>query len=110
MASSLFFSRSLGIIAQINRHDLDRTEFCAVSPVDVRVLDAITGHQGMRHGVLPVFLSFSWHYSTNKPARSRSYRVLRRLARRRSRARRDHWAPGYEAWRPPCFSLVLLAL
>jgi hypothetical protein len=27
-------------------------------PVDVRVLDAITGHQGMRHGVLPVFPVF----------------------------------------------------
>jgi hypothetical protein len=34
---------------------------------------------------------------------ARSYRALRRPARRRSRARRDHWAPGYEAWRPPCF-------
>jgi len=24
--------------------------------------------------------------------------------RRRSRARRDRWAPGYDAWRPPCVS------
>src|ERR1700716_1186126 len=35
---------------------LDRTELCAVQPKDARVLDAIAGHQGMMHGVLPVVL------------------------------------------------------
>jgi len=31
------------------------------------VLDAITGHQGMRHGHLPAFLSFWRQYSTSEP-------------------------------------------
>src|SRR5438105_15428953 len=39
----------------VQHQSLDRPEFCAVTPIDVRALDAITGHQGMRHGVLPVF-------------------------------------------------------
>src|SRR4029434_8910344 len=51
----------------VEHQAFDRAELCAVAAVDAHVLNAITGHQGMRHGVLPVFLSFSRHYSTNAP-------------------------------------------
>src|SRR6185295_16700802 len=51
----------------VEHQAFDRAELCAVAAVDAHVLNAITGHQGMRHGVLPVFLSFPRHYSTNAP-------------------------------------------
>jgi hypothetical protein len=40
----------------VEHQPLDRAEPCTVSPANGDVLYAITGNQGMIHGILPVFL------------------------------------------------------
>src|SRR4029079_6036594 len=56
--------RSAGLV---EHQAFDRAEPCAVAAVDAHVLDAVTGHQGMRHGVLPVFPLFGRHPSIASP-------------------------------------------
>src|SRR3954451_5560011 len=39
----------------VEHQPFDRTELCPVAPVNAHMLDAVTGHQSMGHGVLPAF-------------------------------------------------------